>query len=503
MEKPLITIGSKEFQSGISMMGAHAERGGLFYKAAGITPLFDAGASMSANNGLLMAGAAGTLVSGTLGGSVMNSIAEGGINTIFQSSTANGMIMACSDNKIYKLLLSGGVPSGSLSAALTVANTLTGGLVVFTDSTNIVHLFYRQSGHIGRYTPSGPTQTDTWQAATTDYFGTLYVHYGLNKIIFGNGAGKIGTIASDLTVNLSALTFDAQSVVSALSDDGVYVIAAITRNLTADPDVLVDSRIVFWDGSVTTGFLRDYPITDPLIYSIQKTPVGVFAFGLTGIWQVSFDGVKKIFSHSPGMHTATGASVIHYGRATSFFSDALIWGGQVGSSTARAVKSLGKLDSAALLAYLHPILGTASKNITRIDGQISKGYIFVADDTPQLKYYPVGSGTPQTGVSAQSIYLSFAQPVDITHIDVVFGEPLASGDTLDLDVFRDEDNAVTDFGSVSYDSAKTIRRFQFKNQNGGALSVDQQISLLLTFTSGAVKIKYIEVFGQPKERTNV
>ena len=211
-----------------------------------------------------------------------------------------------------------------------------------------------------------------------------------------------------------------------------------------------------------------------------------------------------MFSHSPGIYTASGASALHYGNATSFFSDALIWGGQVGSSNAvTAVKTLGKLDSSALSAYLHPLQGPISKNITLVDGQLSKGYVFVADDTPQLAYYPIGSGTPGEGVSAQTVYFQLNQPIDIKHIDVVFGEPLALGDTLDLDVYRDQDNSATDFGSVSYDSTKTIRRFQFRNASGGALSIDEQFSLLISFTAGAVKIKKIEVFGHPMERKNI
>ncbi len=497
---PILSLAGKDFLTGLAQMGSHAPNGGLFYKAAGVTPLFGAGAALNANNGLLMAGAAGTALSGTFGGSVINAIADGGISPIFQSSGALGAIFAADDNKIYKLLISGGAPSGSVSAALTIGNTLTGGLIIFLDSTNTARLFYKQLGYIGRYTPSGAVQADTWQAISTDWYGTLYVHYGLNAIFFGNGGGKIGKIANDLTVTLAALTFDAASLTSAISDDGIYVVVALTRNFTGDSSILLDSRIVYWDGSTTTGFLRDFVITDPLIYSLQKTPMGLFAFGLTGIWQVTISGVKKVFDHPPGVYTVGTNSGIHYGRATSFFSDALLWGGQVGSSTARALKSFGKLDSAAVNAYLQPVLGTVSKNITHVNGQILKGQVLIADDTPQAVLYPIGSGTPQTGVSAQTIYFQFPQPYDISRIVVTFGTKLASGDTLTVAAFKDEDTSSVAFGAVSYNANKTIRRWEFRPS--GMFEVSQQMSILLTFTAGAVKIKKIEVFGIPKSLGN-
>ena len=478
------------------MMGAHAERGGLFYNAAGVTPLFDAGSALSVNNGFLMAGAAGTLVGGTLGGNIISGIQDGGPGPIFQSAGNFGAIFACSDNKIYKLLFSAGVPSGSATSALTITSALTGDIAVFTDSSNVARLFYRRTTHIGRYNPSGTVQEDTW-LATTDYFGAMHVHYGLNKIIFGNGGGKIGVIHSDMTSTLAALTFDGQSFATAIGDDGIYAIIAITKNIGADTTALFESQILIWDGSTTTGFLRNYPITDPFIYAIRKTPTGVFAFGSTGIWQVAFDGVRKVFSHSPGVYTLAGTTGPHYGNATSFFSDALLWGGQVGSSTARAVKSLGKLDSAALSAYLHPILGTASTNITYVDGQLIKGQIFIGDSTPQLKYYPIGSGTPQTSVSAQTVYFQLPIKYNITHVDVVFGEPLASGDSMSIQLKSDEDTAVTPATALAatYADDGAIRRKRVKVINYIA---ESQLSLVINFVAGAVKIKRIDIYGSPK-----
>src|SRR3990167_6560395 len=139
--------------------------------------------------------------------------------------------MAVSDNKIYKLQIADPI-TASIAEAFTSAGTLTGGMVVFQLSTGVKYVFYHRTDYIGRH--DGSSAGDTWQAVTTDYWGAMHVHYGLNKIIFGNGRGKLGTIDSAGTVTLSALTFDLSSNCTAISDDGIYAIAAITRNITGD-----------------------------------------------------------------------------------------------------------------------------------------------------------------------------------------------------------------------------------------------------------------------------
>lgn len=480
MEKPLFTFGVKEFLSGINSSGAHTNLGGVFYKADGVTPLFDAGSAQSVNNGLLMAGAGGTLVGGTLGGNVLNIIPDGGL-----FYTGGGLVAACTDNKIYKIGFESGAPTGALGSVFTAAATLTPGLISFLGK-----LYYRQTSHIGQLTPPS-TNDDTWQAASTDYFGAMHQYF--DTILFGNGLGKLGMIDSALAVTLTALDFDTKYNISAISDDGIYAVIALTKNTSADSTVLDGSVILFWDGAASS-WLRSYPISDPLIYSIKKTPVGVFGFGITGIWQITFDGVKKVFSHSPGIYTASGASVVHYGQAASFFSDALIWGGQSGSSTARVLKSLGKLDSESPPAYLNPILGTASQNITAVNGQLLKGLVFVADDTPQMKYYPIGSGTPQTTISAQTVYFDAGMKANIKRIVVIFGEPLISGDSMSIQLKTDEDATATTAITATYADDGAIRR---KSMRVTGFTADEQFSMIINFTAGAVKIKRIEIYGNP------
>jgi len=495
MQKPLLTLQTKDFLSGINPAGAHGQGGGLFFKADGVTPLFEAGTSQSVNNGLLMAGASGTTIGGSPNGNFLCSLC-------YDTGTRISAYFGTSTGRIFRQDIGTGdtPPTGANLTSIQTA----GSAVLALESLQAVggdpYIFYFLPGSVGRYDINAGTFNDSWGSASTD--NTRASHKYFDQILYGGGTGKINSISdngSAVLVNTgSVLDIPSNSTATAISDDGIYAIIAVSNNSRGDTGAYADTRILFWDG-FSSSWLREYPLTDPLIYAIKKTPVGVFAFGITGIWQVTFGEVKKIFSHPPGVYTVVNYNVHHYGKsAVSYFSDSLVWGGTSGSNY--AIKSLGKLDSSAPNAYLHPFLSTAGQNITLVDGQLLKGWLYVADDTPQLKAYPFSTtNAPQTGVSAQTIYYPLPYQVQIEKIKVTFGEPLASGDAFDIDTKIDEDTAAVDFDSVSYAVEGAVRSKVMTPKTNATPRPNQQISFVLNWTGGAVKIKSIKVYGEAEE----
>lgn len=489
--KKLLTITAKDFLTGI---GQGAEIGsGLFYKATGITPLFEAGKDQSPNNGLLMAGAGATTVSGSLGGNIIAS-------TQFTSSTETTAYFSAADSHIYSLVLNSTI-SNSLASAHTAAS-LRHGLEVFRSSNGGNVLFYFMDTAIGQSNLSG-SWNDSWKTgissddihATHLAFDRLYFGNGANiGVLFDDGAGLATTSASN--TNVSAFSIARYGNCTDISDDGLFLIIATTKNYTNDPSVEAGCNILFWD-TYSPLTSRVYEIPDPFIFSLEKTSKGVFAIGTTGIWQVGYGfEPQKVFSRTPGIYSNQTSLTLKYGHgATSAYSDALLWGGASGSNY--AVKTYGKLQSDAPFAYLEPFKTTANKNITFVDGLLLKGWVFVGDDTPALTAYPFSTtNAPQTSVTAQTAYIPLDGRYTIGRIDVVFGEPLASGDTLTMGVYTDEDTAVVSYNSVSYDANNTKRRHSFY-PNTPAIC-EGQISLYHSFDAGAVKIKSVEVYGQPQ-----
>lgn len=490
-EKPILVLTTKDFLSGINPAGAHGQGGGLFFKADGVTPLYEAGTSQSVNNGLLMAGASGTVIGGTPNGNFTCSL---GYDTGVRKSAYFGT----STGRLFRQDISSAdtPPTGSNLSVIQTAGSAILSLESLQAVGGSAYIFYFLSGSIGRYDIGGASFNDSWDSPGTD--NNRATHKYFDTVFYSNGIGKVGSIADSgaatLVSTAQALALPANTQATAISDDGNNVIIAINNNFYGDTAAFSESRILFWDGVNTNQWTREYAITDPFIYALKKTPIGVFAYGITGIWQVNFDGVKKIFSHSPGVYTVSGYNVHRYGKfAASYFSDALLWGGSSGSNY--AIKSLGKLDSSAPSAYLHPFKTTAEKQITLVDGQLLKGWVYVADTTPQLVAYPFSTtNAPQTSLSAQTIYFPLSRETQIKRIEVVFGEPLASGDAFDIDTRVDEDTAAVDYASCSYAVEGAIRR-KVMHPNTTPRP-NAQLSLVFNWTGGAVKLKRIEVYGE-------
>jgi hypothetical protein len=110
-----------------------------------------------------------------------------------------------------------------------------------------------------------------------------------------------------------------------------------------------------------------------------------------------------------------------------------------------------------------------------------------------LYSYDFDYTTRETGVSAQTIYFPLTRKIQIRRIDVIFGEPLASGDSLNIDTKIDEDTAAVDFGSATFAADGAVRRKPIYPIKG--VTVDEQISFVINWVGGAVKIKTIKVYG--------
>ncbi len=495
--KKLLSLGPQQFLSGINLAGAHGNpKDGIFFKAVGVTPLFEAGTALSTNNGLLMPGAAATTIGGTPNGNFICS-------AVVDFGTAPFAFFGSSTGHIFRqeLTASGNPPSGANLSDQRTAPAAVQGLATLQPTGGTRKLYYFMLSAIGDYDGSTWDDTATFSSGGST-ISTAYVrpvHKYFDSILYGNGLGKIGSLTDDgaagVLNTLVALDIPTLSLPTAISDDSVYAVIAITDNIACDPGAFADTKILFWDG-FSSSWLREHRISDPFILSIKKTPIGVFAFGMTGIWEVTFAGVKKVVSHPTGIYTTTGYSTLLYGQAAAtFFSDAIAWGGTSGADY--AIKALGSIDAAAPSSYLHPFKSTASKNITLVDGQILKGWVYVGDDTPLLKAYPFSTAnSPQAGNSAQTIYFDLQEKHKIERVDVVFGEPLVSGDAFSVQLKTDEDASASPVTALTATFAAdgAIRRKKIRVTD---FTADQMLSLILNYTTGAVKMKRIDIYGSP------
>lgn len=488
MEKPLLTISSKDFMTGLAP-SAHTERGGLFFKADGVTPVYDPGGTASVENGLLQAGPAPTDIGGA---TVTDTIrcATSGVLVSTEQAFFYG-----DDGHIYRLLQAGTlakVHDGDNNAVVDAVSNPRAGMVIWRPSgaASDRGLLYWQTTQIGLF--DGTTwDDDHW----TGISSTLPCpHVFLNNVYFGhtntNTLASIVDTGASSVLTTTALDWDRKYWATAIADDGVYLVIAIGENQEA-VNVFASNKILFWDTN-SSSWQREYEIRDPFIWALKRMGNSVFAFGQYGIYEVSFGGgVRKVLSRLIGFGTpADLASGYGAHRVDVYNQSALIFG------TDTTIDTIGSLAPDIPSAYFKHFKVPASVGTpTCVFSKFAAGSVYVATDGDKLYRYDFNGSTRETGVLAQTIYFPMAHKTEITHVEIIFGEPLASGDSVSVQLKTDEDTAVTPTTAVvaSYALYGAIRR---KRLPIAQYFTESPLSLVVNFVAGSPKIKTIKLYGR-------
>jgi len=497
--RKIFSIGPKDFLTSIAP-SAHTEAGGLWFKADGINPVYDPGGTESIENGLLQAGAAGIAFGdGNNIGSTADTIFCG--ESYVTGGTAYLFMMGKSGHFYLKAVGSGDMIDRA--ATNQIANSANG-LTIWGPAGGTVKLYYWQREQIGAYDMTGNNHPATADSHWNDAVYTgLYASYNhqahkfQGNVYYANGP-YIGALLDNgsggVTHSSNVLDFPTNLKCTAISDDGTYLVAAVTEN-SAGNDTFAKNKVVFWD-LYSSQWTREYDIRDPFIWAIKKIGNTNYAFGQYGIYEVSFGGVTKILSRLIGFGTMSDLNV-GYGanRATVYNGQALIFG------TDTTVDTFGKLSPELKNAYLKPFkipsnVGTP----TFISTSLDSGRVYVATDggSGASKFYgfDFNATTRGTGVSAQTVYLPLGDKYQIERVDVIFGEPLASGDSMNIQLKTDEDSALNELTAnrltATYANDGAIRR---KSMLVQGFFAEEQLSVVINFVAGAPKIKRIEIYG--------
>jgi len=503
MEKPFLTIESKDFVTGIAP-SAHSEKGGLFYKAKGISPINEPGITESTDNWLLRAGPLASDLDS--GGTV---VVDNAIARAIDYGSSTYLYLMGDTGHFYQVTAALGVTDLKSGGAISdVAN----GMVIYPVG-GTKYCYYFQKTQIGRFDLSS-TFVDNYVAAsggTVTLSGihstTMHPTHRFHDRVYWGNLSSVGSIKDDgtngVTFSSNDLDIPADSIITAISDDGIYLAIAITDNTSFVGSTLADCRILFWDTS-SDSWQREYRIPDQFIHSLTRQGNTIIAQGKRGIYQVSFDGstsaagggVKVLASLLTGLTSTSSVQLsgpylggIYKQNAYLFAHDS------GGTSTYSSIGSLGKLSIDAPSAFMEPLIGaTANHQFSLIETEFLPGKV-IAGLNNKLYSYTFSGDSAATGVNAQTVYFHLPQKIQITRIDVIFGEPLASGDSVSLFVFTDEDTSSQAYGSaITYAAYGAIRRKQvFPNTS---ISADQQFSLEIQFNAGTPKIQRIEIYGQ-------
>ena len=476
----LLELTEREFATGIAP-DSNTQNKGLWRKAAGITVVGDA-YSESETVGPLQAGAAPTDISASV-------IADAPFAWVTDVVTAISEYMYIWGNagNLYSLSLSGDNTPTNVSSGATVSSPANG-LLVMQAAGGTKYVLYFQEGQIGRWDPSAAwsTRTNNWKTGlqSTPWHPT---HKFQDRGYYGNGH-YVGFVYDDGATNLdtdkTALDFDATERVNCISDDGVYLVVGVTKNLSPDVFTHGATRIVFWDTNQSS-WQREWNIPDATVLAIKRTGGGMEALTSRGVFHFSFDQAPT----QPFPYFASALSMPQT-NPTQFGAD--VWGGALIYGNPGTVSTIGKILPQLPNAVMTPFTGfNANYEVTMVAANVKTNTVYVG--TTQNKLFRVRPGdTPSTGVTAESIFIDLQRYYQVGKIVVHFDRPLASGDNVSIQCQQDGSVSFTTMGSATYAAQGAIRvKELYKSLEA------RKLKLIVNFVAGAVKIRSIEAWGDP------
>jgi hypothetical protein len=481
MERPLIRFTRKDFLTGQSEH-LNAGRGGLFGDMNATTVLEGLGSFPTDNVGLLQNSPSGQYGSGTyVDIAVAGTVDDGTGGLAYLYTIGEG-------GHLYSKANSSAAPTDHRSG--TQITNPANGIEIFQPVGGTKYLYYWQKTQIGRWDLSGsyPTGwTDNWNTTNVENTTQHPTHSFEDRVYYGNGL-YIGELSDDgaagVTHTPRALDIPEHLEVNAIDDDGYYLVFSASANKQSTT-AHSDSRIFFWDTN-SDYWTRQFHAPETIV-DLKRVGSTVYAVGRRGIYQVSIGGgIRKIWQKGT---TYTGGSNRLQGPGLlSSFNDSLIMA--AGSDVVLFGKPSPSLD----FRY-HNLLQVAagtSYNASYVNGEFFAGAIMAADTNSEFEAFFLDGATAEGSGDAQTRYIDFNGPVQISRIDLIFGQNLASGQSVNVDVKSNEVDAATDWGTASFTTHGAVQRVSLhKTTNFEA----EQLSLVLNIT-GACKVSAIEVYGQ-------
>ena len=481
--KKILELDQKDFLSGVSQM-AYGNRGGLFYSAPGICPFVD-NSYTSKNFGLLQTSAAPTDMTGAV---VVDEIQNWAVEA---TAASTGYLYGYGNSgNFYVIVL----------ATNAISNERSGGDVITNPASGMAiyggNLYYAQLTQIGQCSEETPpfdtssTWDNDWSVTTgggaaldpSFFYHPMYLFSG--RLWIGNSE-KLDLISGSTPAYTSnVLTLESDYKIMCLEDDGSHLVIGATQNL-GDKTIMAKTKVSFWD-TYSTYTSREWTIPDPNISAIKKMGGWLYAFGGRGIYRFSYGSAPQ--NIAPMLNSASGLDFGRHQAVDNWGGNMLVWGGTT------SLRTFGSPMPGYPQAFFTPFAGSATGNgIGAITANAKAFTIYGSTSNNKLYRWATTSGG-STGLAATTNFISLPKKTKVEAIKVIFGNKLSSGDSLNIDVNADSGDTASDYGTIAHTTHGAVRRATIT----GSFEAED-LQLVFNFTAGNVKIRRVEVWGEPQE----
>lgn len=355
------------------------------------------------------------------------------------------------------------------------------GVAIFQPQGGTKYLYYWQEGQIGRWDLSATYVDNQYTGLQSSTHHP--VHKMFDEVYYGN-KDRIGRLKDDgaagVTHTTNVLNFPTESTVTALSDDGTYLIAALTKS-TGSTSLYTSSKVIFWD-KYASSWNREWTINDPIISALQEKNGLIYAYGSRGVYVFNFS--------TPPQQIRTDITAIYgYPQQVGLINDAVVLSNY----------TYGKMRPGVPNALFNPYRGMTG-TVTMVASGASSNFVYFGTSSSKLYYYVNDTGASAGNTAPiTSSYINLGDRYQITAIDVLRDIPLTSGERFRIDLRTSALASQTTFNEISYTNqgAKELIRVLPAAVGGASAGpVCNSVSVEINPIYGSMRIKQIDLYGQ-------
>lgn len=491
--KKILELGPEQFMTGIAA-GSQLQNTGLFTRAEGITTVRNPFIE-SDDFGILQASPAPEDLTGS---TILDTPIAWAIDPV-DSDTGFGKVYFWGANGyLYSISLVGDASPVNINVEEELGGMTLGanGLFVMTHDNGEKRVWYFRREAIGFYDLSGAASFNNDIYAGLEDTMHHPVHKLFDRIYFGNGR-FIGLVEDDgaggLNVDNGALDLQAGMTVTTVSDDGHYLVIGATTNPPVPGGGAGSlphgtTKIFFWDTN-SSSWEREWIINDSAVYAIRRVGSVMQALTGRGIYAFTIDTPPQMIL--PFMNAADAPSSQYPSHfMADVLGEALVWANAAGS-----VSSWGKFTPAMKNAYIKPFSGFGGSDLSLICANAKTNDLYVGSGQSELYRVKWTGGDALIGVTAETVFIELKRWWQVGRVVIEFEGRLGEGDELNIWLRADSRTDPTLFGTISYETHGPITSCELY----GSFEA-RSLALLPGFAGGAVRIRNMEVWGDPIER---
>jgi hypothetical protein len=352
-------------------------------------------------------------------------------------------------------------------------------------------LLFGRTTRIGTWDLSGSYPTGWNDVAYNPGETTLHrpMHRFLDRVFYGNKY-KIGQFADDGTATIehtaNVLDMEKQETVTALSDDGRYLVIATARIISDSYDGLNRVRILFW-GTNTSSW--DWETTIPNETSIRGMKrVGdvVYAVGKRGLYALAFGAeAQMVYSFDDDETIAFDALDYNHVQSIAAWGDGVIFG-KLATAFSRFLPGTDRM-------VFNPLHGQTG-SISLIISDFLENKVYVGTRTSKLYSFNMASaGATAADISQRTRFFKLDREYHIQRLEIDLPNGIGASDSMTIAVGGD--------GGSNVVTLPAITQARYGNRHFLSIPFPRQITttnvrISVTMSAGAPSFSSMSLWGE-------